>query len=361
MMTSDKSRFVFLAWVMGGAGGVIPLLLLLWLSAYSFAPVAAPAPTEPAEIAVLIPPDLFFPAIEQKLIAAGLIRRDRRFLLTAHLMGVANSLKAGEYIFSGKLTPYRILRELHKGSMVQRPITIPEGANLEQIAELLGQGGWLKPDRFLELSHDRRFIARLGLNLETLEGYLFPDTYLFERGGHDAATIITTMVTQMRKVLAETGAAAGLPRANLSVHQLLTLASIVEKETGQTLERPLIARVFLNRLQKGMKLQTDPTVIYGIRNFDGNLTRAHLGEFTPFNTYVISGLPPGPIGNPGRAAIEAVMQPAQGPYYYFVSKNDGSHYFSKTLAEHNRAVSKYQKKRPRPKIEVIKDDSQDSG
>jgi UPF0755 protein len=351
MMTSSadmspptKSGFGLLTWLVVGAGGVLPLLLLLWLSAYAFAPAPAPAPTERPEVAVLIPPDLFFPAIERKLIAAGLINQDRRFLLTAHLMGVANSLKAGEYIFRGKLTPYRILRELHKGSMVQRPITIPEGANLEQIAALLGQGGWLQPDRFLELSHDRQFIAGLGFDLETLEGYLFPDTYLFERGGHDAVTIITTMVAQMRRVLAETGGAAGLPQADLDVHQLLTLASIVEKETCQTLERPLIARVFLNRLQKGMKLQTDPTVIYGIRNFDGNLTRAHLRELTPYNTYAIAGLPPGPIGNPGRAAIEAVLHPAPGPYYYFVSKNDGSHYFSATLAEHNRAVRKYQKK-----------------
>ena len=157
------------------------------------------------------------------------------------------------------------------------------------------------------------------------------------------------MVSQMRTVLAETGAESGLPQANLDVHEILTLASIVEKETGQTLERPLIARVFLNRLHKGMRLQTDPTVIYGIKDFDGNLTRHHLREYTPYNTYVIKGLPPGPIGSPGRAAIEAVMQPARGSYYYFVSKNDGSHYFSKSLTEHNRAVNKYQKRRGKHK------------
>ena len=344
MLTFNKRRVVLLSWIMVIAGGVIPLLLLLWIGEYAFTPVSIHTNDEPAEIAVIIPPDLFFPAIVNKLQEAGVVTPNARFLLTAHLMGVANSLKAGEYIFTGNLTPYKVLRELNQGSMVQQSITIPEGASLKQIAELLENGGWLNPDRFLELSHDQSFIGKLGLDLASLEGYLFPDTYLFERGGHDAEAIITSMVSQMRKVLAETGAESGLPQADLNVHEILTLASIVEKETGQTLERPMIARVFLNRLRKGMKLQTDPTVIYGIENFDGNLTRRHLKEYTPYNTYVIKGLPAGPIGNPGRAAIEAVMRPARGSYYYFVSKNDGSHYFSKSLVEHNRAVNKYQKR-----------------
>jgi UPF0755 protein len=344
MRTPKKSRTSIISRFIIIAGGVPPLLFLLWLSAYTFAPSHTPAQNE---VAVVIPPDLFFPAIEKKLIEAEIITRDCRFLMAARLMGVANTLKAGEYIFSPGITPYLVLRELHKGSMVQRPITIPEGANLKQIAKLLGDGGWLKENRFLELSHDREFINKLGLELDSLEGYLFPDTYLFERGGQDAETIIKVLVAKMREVLAETGAESGLPDVNLNVHDILTLASIVEKETGQTLERPMIARVFLNRLQKGMRLQTDPTVIYGIENFDGNLTRRHLKEFTPYNTYLIQGLPPGPIGNPGRAAINAVLQPAEGSYYYFVSKNDGSHYFSTSLADHNRAVHKYQKRQPK--------------
>lgn len=333
---------VFLVRFLLIAGGVLPLLLLIWVCSYSFTPAAI---SSGEEVSVIIPPDLFFPAIGKTLDESGLVKQDQRFLLTAHLMGVANTLKAGEYIFTGKPTPYRALKALAKGSKVQWPVTIPEGASLKQIANLLGDGGWLNRDRFLKLCHDRRFIRELGLDVSSLEGYLFPDTYLFERGGHDAETIIRAMFGQMQKVLAETGADSGLAAAGLNVHQILTLASIVEKETGQTLERPLIARVFLNRLAKGMKLQTDPTVIYGIENFDGNLTRHHLREKTPYNTYVIKGLPPGPIGNPGRAAIEAVMHPAAGSYYYFVSKNNGSHYFSESLTEHNRAVDKYQKRR----------------
>lgn len=342
MLNSDKGGNFQPLRLMIIAGGGIPLLLLLWVSFYAFMPTDTAGR---AEVAVVIPPDLFFPAIEKKLAEAGLIKADPRFLMTAHLMGVANSLKAGEYIFKPDPTPYRVLRELASGSRVQRPITIPEGANLKQIAELLGNNGWVDPKRFLDLCHDREFIAKLDYELDSLEGYLFPETYLFERGGHNAETIIRTMVAQMRKVLAETGAESGLPSAGLDRHGVLTLASIVEKETGRVLERPLIARVFLNRLRKGMKLQSDPTVIYGIDNFDGNITLRHLKELTPYNTYRFKGLPPGPIGNPGRAAIEAVMHPASGDYYYFVSKNDGSHYFSKTLAEHNRAVYKYQKKR----------------
>lgn len=345
MLTRNNTRGFLLGRFLAMAGGVVPLLFLLWIGAFAFTPFSISSDENLNEIAVVIPPNLFFSAIATRLFDAGVVSADPRLLLTARLMGVANSLKAGEYIFKGQLTPYEILRRLNKGSMVQRPITVPEGANIKQISKLLSTGGWLDQNRFLQLCHDREFISKLGLNVDNLEGYLFPDTYLFERGGHDAETIITTMVAKMFKVLAETGAESGLPQANLNRHEVLTLASIVEKETGQTLERPLIANVFLNRLRKGMKLQTDPTVIYGIENFDGNLTRGHLKKHTPYNTYIISGLPPGPIGNPGRAAIRAVMQPAPGPYYYFVSKNDGSHYFSKSLKEHNRAVNKYQKRR----------------
>ena len=344
MLNENQHNVGILPRILLLACGILPLLLILWLGGY----ILAPGPmARDSEIAVIIPPDLFLPAIETKLIKSGVITRDHRFRLTARLMLITKSLKAGEYIFTGELTPYRVLRQLYKGSMVQRPITVPEGVNLKQIAELLGRDGWLNPNLFLELANSKEFIRELGLEVDSLEGYLFPDTYLFERGGHDAEAIIRTMVGQMQKVLAETGAISGQPKAGLNVHQLLTLASIVEKETGQALERPLIARVFLNRLRKRMKLQTDPTVIYGIKNFDGNLTRAHLREATPYNTYVIRGLPPGPIANPGRAAIQAIMHPAAGTYYYFVSKNDGSHYFSRSLAEHNRAVNKYQKRRRR--------------
>jgi UPF0755 protein len=319
------------------------ILLLLWLSSYAYRP--GPATPTP-EVTVIIPAASSFTAIEGKLAAAGVLRSDLRFRLLAKLMGVSKALHPGEYRFSGRPTPYQVLRQLYRGSSIKHPLTIPEGANLKQIGALLSKEGWTSESEFRTAITDPKFLAELGIQAPSLEGYLFPETYFLERGGFNIRAFLATMVAQTRKVLAATGAASGLPAYGLNAHQVLTLASIVEKETGLAAERPLIARVFLNRLRDNMKLQTDPTVIYGIKAFNGNLTKLDLMTPTPYNTYLIQGLPPGPIANPGQAAIQAVMAPAaEGDYYYFVSKNDGSHYFSKSLPEHNRAVSRFQKNR----------------
>jgi UPF0755 protein len=319
------------------------ILLLLWLSSYAYRPgPSAPTP----EVTVIIPAASSFATIEEKLAGAGVLRSDLRFRLLAKLMGVSKALHPGEYRFSGRPTPYQVLRQLYRGSQIKHPLTIPEGANLKQIGAILIKEGWTTESEFRATITDPKLLAELGLQAPSLEGYLFPETYFLERGVFNIRTFIGAMVAQTRKVLAATGASAGLPAYGLNAHQVLTLASIVEKETGLPAERPLIARVFLNRLHDGMKLQTDPTVIYGIKGFNGNLTRLDLMTPTPYNTYLIPGLPPGPIANPGQAAIQAVMAPAaEGDYYYFVSKNDGSHYFSKSLPEHNRAVSRFQKSR----------------
>ena len=324
---------------------VLTLLVLAcagWLGVYAFTP--GPERQEPERL-VQIPANLPFPAIQEILVDSGVIRPDRRFSLLARLMFVTTSLRAGEYSFPVPVPPYRVLQDLYRGSKLQHPLTIPEGSNLKQIAAILARGDWTSEPAFLAAANDPDFIRELGLTVPNLEGYLFPETYLFERGNRDPHPIIRAMVEQTEKVLAETGADKGLPQYGLDAHGVLTLASIVEKETALGLERPLIARVFLNRLQCGMRLQTDPTVIYGLSDFDGNLTRKDLRTPTPYNTYLVAGLPPGPIASPGLAAIQAVMKPAEGDYYYFVSKNDGSHYFSKTLSEHNRAVNRYQKQR----------------
>jgi len=321
---------------------LLALAFAVWLGAYAFSP--GPKPPEPERL-VRIPTTLPFPAITKILVDSGVILPDPRFSLLARLMLVTSGLRAGEYNFPGPVTPYRVLRDLYQGSRLQHPLTIPEGANLKQIGAILARDDWTSEAAFLAAASDPDFIRELGLAVPTLEGYLFPDTYLFERGNRDPRVIIRAMVEQAKKVLAETGARAGLPQYGLDAHGVLTLASIVEKETGLGLERPLIARVFLNRLQHGMRLQTDPTVIYGLNDFNGNLTRKDLQTPTPYNTYLLKGLPPGPIASPGLASIQAVMAPAEGEYYYFVSKNDGSHYFSRTLNEHNRAVNRYQKRR----------------
>lgn len=318
--------------------------LLLWLSSYAYqAGQSLPTP----EVTVIIPAPSSFATIEEKLASAGVLRADLRFRLLAKLMGVSKGLHPGEYRFPAGITPYQILRQLYKGSSIRHPLTVPEGASLKQIGALLAKEGWTSEVEFRTLTSDPKFIAELGIPIPNLEGYLFPETYLLERGGFNLRTFLSGMVTQTRKVLEATGATAGLPAYGLSTHQVLTLASIVEKETGLAAERPLIARVFLNRLRQGMRLQTDPTVIYGIKAFNGNLTKLDLMTPSPYNTYLIPGLPPGPIANPGRAAIQAVLAPApQGDYYYFVSKNDGSHYFSRSLSEHNRAVNRYQRAQP---------------
>ncbi len=329
------------------AAFLLAVMLLLWLSNYAY----APGPSQTAlEVTVIIPTNSSFSAIEEKLAAAGVLSADLRFRILAHLMGVNKALHPGEYRFRDRPTPYQILRQLYRGSLIKHPLTIPEGATLKQIGALLSKEGWISETEFRTTITDPKFIAGLGLQYPSLEGYLFPETYFLERGGFNLRALLTTMVVQTRKVLAATGATSGLPAYGLNTHQVLTLASIVEKETGLASERPLIARVFLNRLRQGMKLQTDPTVIYGIKGFNGNLTKQDLLTPTPYNTYLIPGLPPGPIANPGQAAIQAVMAPTpDGDYYYFVSKNDGSHYFSRSLAEHNRAVNRFQKQPPSKK------------
>jgi UPF0755 protein len=213
---------------------------------------------------------------------------------------------------------------------------------MEQIAAAFGRDNWVDPDKFLALCRDASFIRSLGIEAPTLEGYLFPETYALVRGEVSEQSLVTRMVRHFDQVWKALDKPDPLP---LDRHQLVTLASIVEKETGNGEERPIIAGVFYNRLHKKMRLQSDPTTIYGLANFNGNLTRKDLHTATPYNTYVIHGLPPGPICNPGRASLEAVLHPAEVDYLYFVSRNNGSHQFSATLEEHNRAVHRYQQTR----------------
>jgi UPF0755 protein len=257
----------------------------------------------------------------------------------AYLTGTAGRLRAGEYLIPPGRTPLQILRLLEKGRVVHHPVTIPEGLNIGQIARILQQGKWIDDRLFVQLAHDPDFIRTFGLDLSSLEGYLFPDTYLLTRGEVSEKSILAMMVNRFLAVwtAATENTDPGMPR-----HEVVTLASMVEKETGAAEERPVIAGVFFNRLGRNMRLQSDPTVIYGLDDFDGRLTRDDLKKETAYNTYVISGLPPGPICNPGRESIEAVLRPADVPFLYFVSKNDGTHHFSATLKEHNKAVYQYQ-------------------
>ena len=308
-----------------------------WFGLY----VLTPVPGE-HQVTVVIPQGAGVRRIKHLLARQGVIRDDVRFLVLVRLLGDGKRLRAGEFMVPLGLTPLEVLRFLETVKPVQYRLTVPEGWTLEQIADAFARERWVDREVFLKLCRDKVFIEQLGISAASLEGYLFPETYTLVRGEVDEKSLITSMVHRFMTVWDDLPKPADL---QLRRHHVVTLASIVEKETGYADERAVIAGVFYNRLKKGMRLQSDPTTIYGLKDFSGNLTRQDLKKETPYNTYLISGLPPGPICNPGRSALEAVLQPAEVPYYYFVSKNDGSHFFSTTLKEHNRAVNKYQKRR----------------
>lgn len=222
------------------------------------------------------------------------------------------------------------------------PILIPEGLTMVQIAEIFGQQGLVDPHELLRLMKDPAFIASLGIKADTLEGYLYPDTYKFPRG-IKPKEVITAMVEHLRQVYGP-DLEARAQELKLTQHEVLTLASVIEKESGSNGEREEISAVFHNRLKKHIPLQSDPTVIYGLPSFDGNIHKKDLSSPSPYNTYRIAGLPPGPIANPGIQSIRATLYPSDSRALYFVSKNDGTHQFSATLEEHNQAVEKYQKR-----------------
>ena len=273
----------------------------------------------------------------------GIIKNRQFFVLLATLLGKKKKVKAGEYEFHTQMLPLEVLDTLVKGQVKRHLVTIPEGYTLSQIAQLLGELNLLEKRGFLEKASSPTLINALGLSHlagSTLEGYLFPDTYHLIRE-MDPEEVIQMMVHQFKKV-----SRPDLPnRASelgISEREAVILASIIEKETPLSEEKPLISAVFHNRLKKKIPLQSDPTVIYGIKNFNGNLTREDLLRPTPYNTYLVVGLPPTPICNPGKESLLAAVHPAPVPYLYFVSRNDGSHYFSSDIEEHNRAVWKYQ-------------------
>ena len=275
----------------------------------------------------------------------GIIASASKFAWIARLKEYDKKLQAGEYILSASMTPLHILEMMVNGSVKLYKITIPEGFNNFQISEIVTKSGFATQTDFLNLATDSATTRKMGIEAATLEGYLFPDTYFFPK---DVAVekIISKMTGRFREVFSEDWKKRA-QKMGFSIHQVVTLASIIEKETGAPIERPIISSVFHNRLKKGMRLETDPTVIYGIKDFDGNITRKHLNTATPYNTYKIKGLPPGPIANPGFASLEAALFPADTSFLYFVSKKDSTHHFSKNLKDHNKAVKKYQLRRSR--------------
>ena len=313
----------------------------------------APPSWEQHHRVVTIPAGTSFHDIARLLEDNGIVRDHNSFYLLARLEDAIPRVKAGEYEVHTGMPPREVLSKLVRGDVIKYPITIPEGFNIFQIGEVLDQAKVCAKKIFLEKTKDLAIIASLGLDGDSLEGYLFPDTYNFPKGfGEEQA--IRQMVARFKAVyssLAKRAEELGLSRKDVVI-----LASMIEKEAADDQEKRLISAVFHNRLHRGMALQSDPTAVYGLRTRESiheRITKQDLLRRSPYNTYRIMGLPRGPIANPGLKSLQAVLYPADVNYLYFVSRNDRTHHFSSTLEEHNQAVGKYQRKSKKGKKEEI--------
>lgn len=327
------------------------LLLLFFLAAllsvlgFGLYCITIPFNSKSGEVIVDIPYGSSLSKISLLLEEQGLLYGRRRFHMLAKLKRAEHQIKWGQYRFMLPTTPLAILAKITRGEIIAYPVTIPEGSTIFQVAEIIEAAGLGSATAIVAKATDKPFVASLGIEGVSLEGYLFPETYSFGKG-IAPEIILRRMVGRFKKVfnqqLRSRAAAMGL-----SIKETIIIASMVEKESRHTFERSKIASVFLNRLEKGLRLECDPTVIYGVKllepDFEGRLRKRHLKKWTPYNTYRNFGLPPGPICSPGLESIKAVLYPAESDYLYFVSKNDGTHQFSKSLRDHNRAVAKYQK------------------
>jgi UPF0755 protein len=285
-------------------------------------------------------------AVAGGLREAGIVRSGLALTLAYDLFYPRERLKAGEYEFTLPASGKEVLFKIFRGRIYLRPVTVPEGLTGQEIADILRTEAQVAPDSFLAAFHDPSPVADMDSRAKNLEGYLFPDTYFVPRKA-TAGEFVEVMVGEFRKVLDE----AWRRRAaelGLSVRDVVTLASLIEKETARPEERPLVSAVFHNRLRIGMKLDCDPTVIYGLKlenKYSGRLLSRDLKSLSPYNTYAHAGLPPGPICNPGRPSLEAALYPAPENFLYFVARGDGSHRFSRTFSEHEEAVRRFQLKK----------------
>jgi UPF0755 protein len=329
MMRVLKALFV-LALIFGAAGA--------WFWRDATTPYLRPQPPVDVDIA----PHESSQQIAHQLQQAGVIRRESTFILL-HLAQRKKTLKAGFYSFDRPIAPKDVWRELVLGEVARQEVTIPEGYNRFDIADIVEQAGLVKREEFLKASADPSLVADLDSAAPNLEGYLFPDTYQFPRHS-GAVPIVRAMVNRFRQKYSELH-----PDGSRPLHEVVTIASLVETETGNAEERPLVASVFYNRLRQGIPLQCDPTVVYAAilqNSYKGVFRQADLGSNSPYNTYAHSGLPPGPIANPGKASLTAALRPATSKYLYFVANSTGHHTFSRTLTEHNLAVSLYRRGLP---------------
>jgi len=320
-------------------GATVALAVLIGCAFVAYATIELA--TAPLPLQFDLKPGSSLRAAAREMERAGVLREPERFVLMARLLGEARSIKAGNYEVSEPVTPYRLLQKIVLGEVTQATITFVEGWTFRDIRKIL--------DEHTDVAHatrgltDEEVLQRLGIEDASPEGLFFPDTYHFARGNSDLRVL--RRAHRLMQSHLEAQWAARAPELPLATpYEALILASIVEKETGREEERPLVAAVFVNRLRKGMLLQADPTVIYGLgETFDGNLRTRDLVADVPYNTYTRAGLPPTPIAMPGLASLAATLNPPASDVLYFVSRGDGSSHFSRTLGEHERAVTKYQR------------------
>ena len=299
----------------------------------------------PVEVCFDIPAGSSLKKIASLLEARGVIREPWLFTLIARIKRAENRIQAGEYCLRLPLAPRDIFEKLLQGEVLMVRVTIPEGSTIFDIARIFEKSGLARADMVTQKATDPSFVKSFGYDNESLEGFLFPDTYVFKRKT-EPEILLGRLVKRFGEVVERELHHSG-QSSTFSLKDIVILASLVEKETPLQSEKPIIAAVFFNRLRKGMRLECDPTVVYGVKledpQFQGRLKKKHLLKATRYNTYHISGLPHGPICNPGLDSIRAVLQPASVEYLFFVSRNDGTHQFSRTLEEHEAAVQKYQR------------------
>ncbi len=295
---------------------------------------------EHAERIVTIPRGASALRVARLLEDEGLVTDARKFYYLVRYKNVAPRIKAGEFRFFTDMKPKEVLEVLLEGEEVRYSLTFPEGYRVTEMAPVVSTLPWLNGDRFLVLCRDRTFIRALGFDTDSLEGYLFPSTYFVTRS-EDEKALVQAMVRRFKQYWTSDKEARAR-ELGMTMNQVVTLASIIEKESAHAEELPLIASVYHNRLARGMKLQADPTIIYGLENYDGNIRRKDILAAHPWNTYVIQGLPPTPIASPGAGALDATLHPARTDYLFFVARPDRTHDFSRTYEEHARKVHRYQ-------------------
>ena len=292
---------------------------------------------------VIVEPGTGTAAIGRQLVEAGVIRDELAFRASLWWTGLSRELQAGEYRFDRPVAAVDVVRLVARGDVYSRRLTFREGLTVGEMAEVYETRGFGSGAAFIKAASNVSLISDLDAEAFDLEGYLFPETYALPRNT-PPAKLIEMMVNRFRATYGEELRRRAMEQG-MTTRQVVTLASLVEKETGQAAERPVVAAVYRNRLRIGMALQADPTVVYAMQKagrYKGNISRADLALDSPYNTYRYPGLPPGPIAAPGAASLEAALTPADVSYLYFVSRNDGSHVFADTLAEHNRNVREFQ-------------------